>query len=377
MKMKHLILILSVFFSVNLCMAQKSMLKDTDMHKVIITGLDKMYNFEFDSAKVIYLKVKEKYPDHPAYNFLIASNLYWEMLLNDNYKEHTDEYFELLNACLKQANKFLNKDSKDVEGIFFNLAVESSLALYYAERDENMKALSHVKKAYASMKEGFYLKEKYVEFYFSTGLYNYFVVKYPEANPIFKPFMFFFTKGDKEKGLKELEYCSQNGIFSPTESLHYLANIYLKYENKPDKALIYSSQLAQKYPDNYYFITRHTESLIATGKYKEAEIYAYKLFKTGKKPFIMRSYVFYGLLNEKHFKDPDKAISYYLNAVKLAKELLQPTGDFLSFAYAGLARVYHQKGNTSKAIEYYKKATETAEYTSISKEAEEYLDKYD
>ena len=357
--------------------AQKSMINDKAMHEVIKKGLDKMYNFEFAKAEEYYKELKKDYPDHPAYNFLMASNLYWQMFYNDTYKDKAAEYFKLLEASLAQASKYLEKNSKDVEGVFFTMAIESSIALYYAERDENMKTVSHAKKAYSAMKEGFGLKDSYEDFYFSTGVYDYFVVQYPETHPVYKPFMFFFTKGDKKRGIKELEHGVENGVFSRTECLHYLAHIYLKYENIPSSALLYTEKLLKKYPDNLYFMVRHVEGLIATEKYKEAEFYSYKLYSTGKKPFVMRSYVFYGMLNEKYFKKPDESMRYYKAALKYASELNQPTGDFPGFAYAGIARLYHQQGNTEMAVEYYEKAEDVADYAWLRKEIKEYLDKYD
>ena len=364
-------------FSCSTGFSQKSMLNDELTYEIVKKGLEKTYNFEFDAAKKYYHQVKSKYPEHPAYNFLMASSLYWEMLYNDDYKEKSDDYFNYLNNALLQAENFLKKDSKDVEGIFFTMAIESSMALYYAERNENMKTITHAKKAYGAMKEGFTLKEKFIDFYFSTGLYDYFVVQYPESHPTYKPFMFFFAKGNKERGIKELEYASKHGIFSSTESIHYLAHIYLKYENIPEKAIVYSQKLITDYPNNLYFTTKHVEGLLAACKYKEAESLAYKLYKTGKKPFIMRSFVFYGILYEKKYNNYEEALRYYNAALRHANQLSQPTQNWKAYAHAGIARIYHNKGDTANAVAYYKKVQEQSDYTSLQKEAEEYLEKYD
>jgi hypothetical protein len=353
------------------------MLDDKDIQEVIKNGLNKTYNFEFKAAEKLYNQVAKKYPEHPAYSFLIASNLFWEMLYEDSYKENSQEYFKYLETSLTLANKYLEKNPKDIEGVFFTMAVESCMAIYFAERGDKGKAMGHAKKAYGSMKEGFILKNKYVDFYFSSGLYDYFVVEYPESHPAYKPFMIFFSKGDKTRGILELENCVKNGVFSKTESLHYLCNIFLKYENEPSRSITYTQQLINQYPDNYYFVSRHVENLIALERYKEAEIYSYKLFQTGKKSFILRSYVFYGLLNEKYFNKPEEAMNYYKAAIKLSNELSQPTQDYVSFALVGIGRLQHVEGKKEEAAEHYKKAKEIADYKSVKKEIKEYLDKYD
>jgi tetratricopeptide (TPR) repeat protein len=361
----------------SLLFSQKSMMNDLAMYDQVKEGLDKSYNFEFEEAKKIFKTVKEKYPDHPAYPFLMAGNMYWEMAYYDNYKEKSGEYFKYLEESLSLASKFLAKNPKDVEGVFFTMVAESSMALYYAERDEDMKCINHAKKAYGCMKEGFTLKSKFVDFYFSTGLYDYFVVQYPETHPVYRPFMFFFSKGDKKRGIEELEYAIKNGFFSKTECLHYLANIYLKYESKPDKAVVYSTELAKKYPRNFYFISRHIEGLLGTKNYKEAESFTNKLFKTGKKAYTMRAHVFTGMLNEYYYKNQDEALKQYQTALKLSTEITAPINDFISFAYAGMARVYFRKGDTTKAVDCYKKALKGAEYEWVKKEANDFLEKYD
>jgi tetratricopeptide (TPR) repeat protein len=375
--MRLMLLLLLILNFPNKLLAQKSMIDDKEMQELVKKGLNKTYNFEFTEAEKLFLQVEKKYPEHPAYNFLMASNLLWQMLYDDSYKEKSKEYFNYLETSLKLASPYLKKDKRDVEGVFFTMAIESCIAIYFAERGDNGKAMNHAKKAYDFMKAGFILKEKYVDFYFSTGLYDYFVVEYPETHPIYKPFMIFFSNGNKSRGIKELENCVKNGIFSRTESLHYLSNIFSKYENEPARSITYTDRLVKDYPQNYYFISRHVENLIALEKYKEAEVYAYKLFHTEKKSFVMRSYVFYGMLNEKHFKKPAEAMDYYKAAIKLSKELSQPVKEYVSFALIGIARIHHANGNKQEAIAHYKSAKEIADYKSVKKEIKEYLDKYD
>ncbi|HEY8401387.1 MAG TPA: tetratricopeptide repeat protein [Cytophagaceae bacterium] len=374
--MKYFFLVLLLIASQQV-KSQNDLINDTETHVIIHKVIDHTYNFEFDKAKSSLSEIKPKYGHHPVYEFLDANIVYWDMVCNNTYKEKNSQYLALLSTSLSKANSMLRQNAKDVEGVFFSMASESAIALYYAERNDHLKAINHVKKAYSLVKEGFKLKEQFVEFYFTTGLYNYYVEQYPETRPIFKPFMIFFSKGDKTQGLKELDHTSKNGIFTKTEALSYLSNIYLKYEDQPEKALQYSSQLVNKYPNNYYFHSRHVEGLIFTGQYKQAEVYAYKLYKTGKKSFIFKSYIFYGLLNELHFKDYETSRKYYQQALNLSKELTAPDNDYLSFAYAGLARLAEIRGDRTGAINYYKKAQNIAEYTRIKKEAKEFLNKYD
>ncbi|MEZ0611599.1 hypothetical protein ACAW74_24015 [Fibrella sp. WM1] len=50
--------------------------------------------------------------------------------------------------------------------------------------NRNLKAVGESRKAYVYMKDGFQLMDKNVEFYFSTGLYNYYVERYPIGHSV-------------------------------------------------------------------------------------------------------------------------------------------------------------------------------------------------
>jgi tetratricopeptide (TPR) repeat protein len=353
----------------------QSMLKDEQIKETILQALNYTYNFEFDKADETIEEIKTAYPTHPAANFLKALNLYWRMYYFNSFKENSGEYLKYLDAALQQAQARISKNNKDPEGIFFSLTIYSSLAQYHSQMKETMKAVTCAKKTYEYIKTGFNLKDVFNEFYFTTGLYDFYVEQFPETNPVFKPFMVFFSPGGKEKGIKELEIAASEALFSRTEANHYLANIYLRYMNTPENAINYTTLLYNLYPNNLYFLSRHIESLIGTGQYTEAERLSLPLRNSGKKYFEMASYVFLGIINEKGKKRPEHAKAFYLRAVNMAPEINSPSKDYVSFAYAGLARIAESRGERDKAKAYYQRALELAEYTSVIEEAEKYLKK--
>ncbi|GAL82997.1 hypothetical protein MYP_223 [Sporocytophaga myxococcoides] len=355
--------------------AGQSMLKDEEIKVTILKAMDFTYNFEFDEADEVISEVKSAYPTHPAYNFLKAMNLYWKMYYFNSFKENSAEYLKYLDAALQQAQARISKNNKDPEGVFFSLAIYSSLAQYHSQMKETMKAVNNAKKTYEYVKTGFNLKDVFNEFYFTTGLYDFYVQQFPETHPVFRPFMVFFSPGGKEKGIKELEIAATNSLFSKVEANHYLANIFLRYQNIPEKAVKYTNLLFTKYPNNLYFLSRHIESLIGIGEYSETEKLSLTLRNSGKKYFEMASYVFLGIINEKGKKRPEHAKAFYLRAVNMAPEINTPNKDYVSFAYAGLARIAESRGERDKAKAYYQRALELAEYTSVIEEAEKYLKK--
>ncbi|WMJ74793.1 tetratricopeptide repeat protein [Cytophagaceae bacterium ABcell3] len=377
MKLASLITLLFLSGILNHWVQAQTIINDKEICLKINAGLDKVYNLKFDEAEAIFKQVKDKYPSHPAYYFLKANTEYWRIMAENSFKERSNNYYEKLKEALHYSQKLYNTNKKDPEAIFFQLATHSALSYYHNLNEDYFKTMNEARKAYAYMKEGFGLKEQFAEFYFTTGLYNYYVVRYPESRPAVKPFMVFFTSGDIEKGLQQLLHASKEGIFTRIEALQYLTGMNLKYENKPEVALMYGQKLVDQYPDNPFFVTRYTEALVMSGHYEKAEKNSFQLRKLENKYFDMAGCIFLGMIHEKHHKNMSKAESYYLQALKVSKQVNNPTTDYKSFAYAGLGRVYHNTGNKSKAIDYYKKALNSAQYLSIKQEAEEYLKQHD
>lgn len=70
------------------------------------------------------------------------------------------------------------------------MAGHGYIALIHNYNNEKMKAASEAKKAYDYVMDGFKYMQHNPEFYFSSGLYNYYMIRYPEDHPIVKPVVF-------------------------------------------------------------------------------------------------------------------------------------------------------------------------------------------
>jgi len=336
-------------------------------------GVDEMYNYKYDKSLQLFLEIGKKAPGHPVGPMLLALNAFWKYSpIEENPKEYA-QYKKLLQQTIDYSDALLEANENDVEGIFFSLAAHSMFSRSLADRREYVAAVSEAQSSYSQMKKGFKLKEQYNEFYFSSGLYNYYREKYPEVHPLYKPFAAFFTRGDVEVGLKELETAAEVSIFSSTEAMLYLVYINLRYENKPEKALNYSRRLVEKYPDNFHFLNRHIESLFKMKKYEEAIPHIKKLEESHKNYHVLSSQLYSGLLQEYHFKDYNLAAQIFEKALKTAEPEKERADHYKGYIYAGLARMSKREGNRKQAEEYYKTALAHNEDEGLRKEAKAYL----
>ncbi len=240
--------------------AQSPLLEDNTAKATIHQASFHMYSMESEQAMRLIETLKPKYGQHPVYPFFKGVALSWENRAKEKDEDILNEIVVLFEETARLSEERLEKNPNDVEAIFFALGAHSNLSQFYADGQQTMKAVKEAKKAYNYMKTGFDLTAQFPEFYFSTGLYNYYREKYPEIYPLYKPFAWFFSEGNATKGLSQLEVATRKSIFSQTEANMYLAHIWLRYEDKPHKALPFIDKLLNTYPDNYFYYQLYLEA---------------------------------------------------------------------------------------------------------------------
>ena len=347
-------------------------LYDTPTQELVLEAIDHIYNYEFAAVEPVARQIRAKYPNHPVNAMLKAMQMQWQYLPVKDNKAMSGQYAKLLEECIAKA-KVLEKNEKTrPEAAFFSMAGHGYVALIHNYNDEKMKAASEAKKAYDYVMAGFKYMNHNPEFYFSSGLYNYYIIRYPEDHPIVKPVVLFFKDGNREEGLRQMDIASKKGMFTRTESSFYLARIYLKHEQRYDKASSYLGNLVEKYPNNPIFLMKHTEALLLLGKYDEAQPFIEKLKKRNESFFSLVSHTLEGMYLEKQSRNDQAAQRLYLTAIRQPRDE-EYTKEYQAFAYAGLARIAIRAGDKRKATEYYKIVSDLAEYKGTLKEAKNFL----
>lgn len=365
--MKQLIILLLISFK-----PFSQILKDPIAKSWILDGLNKSYNFQFAEAEEIYNKIKLKYPTNPTYSTLMQMMLFTQHApLKENTKAKL-QYITHLNKALDLSEKMVAKNENDTEGIFFMLSSLGSLAAWQADNDEMMKAVNTARKAFPYMKKGMKLTDVQADFLFTTGLYNYYIEQYPEDHPIVKPFMIFFSDGNKKLGLQQMENCSNKAIFTHIEAAYYSAYIYLKHESRSDKAILFMNNLVEKYPNNLLFETKKAECLVNLGRYDTAKPIIEKLMKAQGKVYPLAGNLFQGIIEEKQGKNDIQAALFYKKVLKIPIDT-RFTQDYHAIAYLGLGRISLREKNNKLAKKNLEKAIELSEYQSTDNEAKRLL----
>lgn len=352
--------------------AKAQILNDATTRQQISLGLDNMYSYDFKESAEIFQKIKAKYPQHPVYYTLMAIQTELMYFPLKDYPVQQKTYLAYLSQSRALAEAMLDKNEEDIEANFFELATLGYLAAYDADNQEFMKAVGVARKAYSHLKKGLALTDKQPEFLYSSGIYNYYRVEYPETHPIIKSVIWMFADGNKKLGLQQLDLATRKTIFVKNEATFYAGYVFTKYESNFAKALTYNNILIEKHPNNLLYQMQRTEFLTAVGRYEDAEDFADKMIKQKGLMFQCAGNIFKGLITEKGKKDDKTA------EVLLQKGIKMPfderfTKDYHALAYMGLARIAKRAGEADEMKEYAKKASKMAEYKSTLAEAKAML----
>lgn len=360
--------IIILLFTVFVLSSKALVFEDQKMAAKIKLGVDYAYNYEFDKAYEIYDTLVKVYPRHPARFLYRAMLIYWEEfpIVPESFA-HKDFENNLTHA-ISISESWLEKDEDNHVAVFYSLIGRLMLMQFYADNGISNRVIPHITKTYRHAMKGIDNKEVLSEFYFSTGIYNYYREAYPEAHPIYKPLVFFFPKGNKVKGIDQLEFCWENAVFTSPEAMSFLAYIHLYFEHDYYSGINYTRELRERFPNNLHYISYHIQMLLLKGNYRKAmlEIDLMRNRANDDTYYILLAEVYSGIIQEKEFKNYKKAEKHHLRAINLSEEF----GDFintpLSYSYFSLSRIYANKELSDKAKDYRKKAKDIAPYPDIN-----------
>lgn len=367
---KKLSSLLFLFFSINTLFINNihaQILKDKEAYLKIKQGVYNIYNCEFDKAEQIYTYLHNKYPNHSVPYLFNGLIYYWKYFPLTPGSDESEKYVETMSECIEIAEKAYKENEYDAENLLSGLGAMGMLLMYYADNGLTGKVISLAPETYHFVMKAFDFTGTYNDFYYITGLYNYYREAYPDAHPVYKPVVMFFPRGNKKLGLEQLKISARNSIFLRAESNSFLSGIYLDFERNPDSALVYSSKLISLYPNNVQYKTLDIRNLLLVKKYKKAEALLDSInYWSVNTYFQAKQDIFRAILYEKVDHNDTMAEYYYLSGIRKAKKYGDYASDYISYGYFGLSRIYARAGDKKKKKQYRKQAEDFADYEFVN-----------
>jgi len=333
-------------------------------------ALNDLYNFNFPRAEFQFKYLKAKFAWHPLPYFLMGLIEWWKIMPNTKDTSHDDTFLAYMDTTIFVGeNLYKNHPAYKTEAAFFLSAAYAFKGRLYSdeERKNWRKAVSAGTSALDYLK---YSKEKEglnPELLFGDALYNYFSVWVPENYPALRPVLWFFKKGDKALGLKQLNEVSYNAFYTRTEAMVWLMRILNSYENDQPRAFQISEYLHTTYPNNPYFHRYYARMLYSMGKFTQAEPSCQSILmkidsgQVGYEATSGRYAAFFlGQIYEARQK-LDEAKKYYLVCMKYAEQIGSTDSGYYLFSMIALGEIAGRQGNRAEARRWFKEVKDKAD----------------
>ena len=363
--MKKIWILLVFSFLTRIGYSQIRLLENPDLLEKIEAELHYTYSTDFVKARAVLHDLKKEIPGHPVISFMEALNIYWENFPLTPAHPKSETFIALLEETTEKGKQMLEKDPESLEGLFFDLFARALFSEYWADNDKPGKVFPYLNSLYRQTIRGMELKDQFKEFYFTTGLYNYYIEAYPEKHPAYKPIKLLFHEGDRDEGLRQLKHCAENAVYVKNEARSFLTHIYMSYESNPSKASEYASGLYREFPRNPVFVGKYAEILIFSKQYVIAEIVVNNLSKLPGDFAKMEFHLYKAMLAEKYRQDYESAFSEYNKALHLSEKYGAAGSPYNALAWMGLGRYHRHKKNSSASNQYFRMAQNASAYDYV------------
>jgi hypothetical protein len=326
-------------------------------------ALNDLYNFKFEAAEFQFQYLRARYRWHPLPYFLMGLIEWWKIMPNTKDTSHDEKFLAYMDSTIEIGETLYDDyPAYKTEASFFLAAAYGFKGRLYSdeERKNWRKAASAGKDALDYMEESKEGENLSPELLFGDALYNYFSVWVPENYPALRPVLWFFRKGDKALGLKQLKEVSYNAFYTRTEAMVWLMRILNSYEKDQPQAFEISKYLTDTYPDNPYFHRYYARMLYSLGRHAEAEPVCRNILsridsaQVGYEATSGRYAAFFlGQIYESRRK-LDEAKKYYELCMKFAEQIGATDSGYYLYSMIALGEIAEKQGNKAEAKVWFK-----------------------
>ena len=230
------LLILAFFLSPSHIRAAEPLKPDIrHPNQEIITGINHLYDMEFDEAEKRFSRMVSERPDHPVGYFYMAMVTWSKLSVGFWTAQNLKEYVERIDQTISVARKRIEKNEKDSRSYFYLGGALGFKGRFELMQQNWFSSYSLAYDAIHALKTCQKLDPNNKDVLLGLGIYDYYTAK---LSGVLKFLSYLFLhKGDKEEGLRKLHVAANEALYSGLEAKSMLIHIYLYLEEDFDKAL--------------------------------------------------------------------------------------------------------------------------------------------
>jgi tetratricopeptide (TPR) repeat protein len=333
-------------------------------------GIEAMYNLDFEEARRRFEEVQQRFPDHPAGQYYLATNLFLRTLtkpsrllpllsnlsgsktFGENSEDKVDQetvqqFRTLTRQAILLAKARLERDSRNLVALYFLGATQGLSAAFKGTLEGSVVgAMRDGSSAVDKHRELLKLDPNFHDAELSIGLYDYTVGALPLPVKVLAAIA--NVRGSKKRGLETLERVGREGRLERYISKLILVILY-KREKRYKEALERARELTAKYPRSYLFKLAEADVLVS-------EAAAHRRINQAAAASLEREafVIFDSILNSRAAQDappaPLELIHFiYGEALLKAGQVERAAGQFLAAAMIprveiSIATIAHLRG---------------------------------
>ncbi|MBI5202527.1 MAG: hypothetical protein HY925_13130 [Elusimicrobia bacterium] len=228
--------------------------------------VDSFYDLRLEEAAERAREIERDYPGHPAGPFYVAMASYQRSLVESPASTATLAAFEDGLKRTEAVCEMIRAREPQTAERYLGAAYGFHARSHVARRNW-MSAIKKARKAIDHLHKAAALDPKDDDVQLGIGMYDYFLSRTPSL----VAYLFVGMRGNRERGLKELERAAQSDGPSRMEARAVLAAIYgSEREKRWDEAKVYLDELRARYPGNPLYRLRAAVTASRRGEYASA-----------------------------------------------------------------------------------------------------------
>jgi tetratricopeptide (TPR) repeat protein len=341
-------------------------------------GLWWLYQLQYDKARTDFDAYIKAHPDDPAGYFYLTAVDWWHLAQDIEYNlpNVREQLEEDSQRTIDVAEKLYDTSSEvktKAQACLYRGGAEGLWGRWLVTRREWVSAYFAGKRGYKYLKKSLDLDPTLTDAYLGLGIYDYYTDTLSGVQAALAALL---IRGDRVRGLKELQMAIDNSEHARVEAMCFLVEIYASEENTPKKALPLAQALHKEFPQSPGMHLIEVSTLYSMKDWDAVLPDAEEFLRLSEEeqPWYTRKYeapARYCIGIAKFFGKHDENGALVEMEKILAKE--KDESRWVSFAHLRRGQIYDLRGEHERAIAEYHKALEGPDLWGLHSEAEKYL----
>ncbi len=225
-----------------------------DMDSLALRGLEAMYRLEFERAEEAFRKLDEVRPSHPSGSLFLAGLYWWrssqDFDLPDKDPSLEKAFRRAIQEGVKKAERREKWGGSVAERHFYKGMAYGLMGRWHILNYRWVRAYYWGSKGHRQLKKAVKGDPELYDAYLGLGIFDYYAETLPRMLKI--PSLL-FVRGDKERGLREVDLTLRKGRYNSVEARLFLINTYNEHERRPQDAMRLAEELMEGDRENLFF----------------------------------------------------------------------------------------------------------------------------